>query len=111
MLCTLLLDVNLVFVSFQHQGAESGPQQQSGVSGEAEGGSAGPTGFSGESAPAGRRQVKDPAGSGPVPNAHAAERGTAACLRRFIVVAGCGSGAGLGGVSRSSVCRVSGIGL
>lgn len=60
----------------QHQGEESGPQQQSGVSGEEGGGFAGQTGFSGESAPAGREQAKEPAGPGPGPHTHTAERGT-----------------------------------
>lgn len=60
----------------QHQGEESGPQQQSGVSGKEGGGFAGQTGFSGESAPAGREQAKEPAGPGPGPHTHTAERGT-----------------------------------
>lgn len=63
-------------VCVQHQGAESGPQQQSGVTREEGGGSAGQTGFSGESTPAGRKQAKDPAGPGPGQHTHTAERGT-----------------------------------
>ena len=65
-----------VYVCVQHQGTESGPQQQSGVSGEEGGGSAGQTGFSGEPTPAGRRQAEEPAGPGPGPHAHTADRGT-----------------------------------
>lgn len=65
-----------VCVCVQHQGAESGPQQQSGVSGEEGGGSAGQTRFSGEPAPAGRKQAEEPAGPSPGPHTHTAERGT-----------------------------------
>lgn len=65
-----------VCVCVQHKGAESGPQQQSGVSGEEGGGSAGQTGFSGEPTFAGCRQAKEPAGPGPVLHTHTAERGT-----------------------------------
>lgn len=73
-----------VCVCTQHQGEESGPQQQSGVSGEAGGSSAGQTGFSGESTPTGRRQAEDSAGPGSGPHTHTSERGTQSLIVTFL---------------------------